>query len=521
MRPLLHDVVKSGALTVSEYASRLGYVLREVGGASLEGEVQNQKLTPRGMLFFSLTDGEASLSCKVFARDVARLEHRPKNGDLVRVQVDRPDFYAANGSLSLIVSELALAGEGDLLRRRAELIARLAEEGLCDQARRRRLPSFPRVVGVISGHGSDGMSDVVKALTDRWPPVRVITCPTTVQGKAAPRQLINALATFQERGLADVIVMARGGGSVQDLACFDDERLCRALFACDIPVVCAIGHTDNNPVCNHVTWSAYTPSRSAELVVPSLIEVRQTIGRAREFVDAAPKRLELTDERVATVAGRLDAGAMLGAREREVQAVSDEIGSGLSEFFQKHFSGLADSRATLAATPRHAMLELTTEQTTLSSASASLARTGERLLALATRTAELGGRVTASTDRQLATHTNDYSRALKRLITEAVAGLERNATRQREFIARESDALRAGADARLGHAKREVAHVAELVAARDFRRSGWLLASKAGQPLRSAADLRSGDRLDLQLLDGSTSAVVEQVHADHDRNTTP
>src|SRR5205807_2350216 len=126
----------------------------------IEGEVQKVSRTQRGMLFFDITDSEALLSCKVFPRDAASLAHQPTAGDLVQVQVDRPDFYPARGSLSIIVSAVQLAGEGELLRRRAELLERLKSEGLCDERRRRPLPRFPRAVGVIAGEGSDGMSDV-------------------------------------------------------------------------------------------------------------------------------------------------------------------------------------------------------------------------------------------------------------------------------------------------------------------------------------------------------------------------
>ena len=157
------------------------------------------------------------------------------------------------------------------------------------------------------------MSDVVRALIDRWPAVHIVTCASLVQGKAAPRQLIDAIARLQDHPLVDVIVIARGGGSVQDLVCFDDEGLCRALFACEVPVVCAIGHTDNNPVCNHVAWPAFTPSRSAELVVPSAADIRREIRATEGRLAAVPQQLDLAVERIETCAERLDCAAALDA----------------------------------------------------------------------------------------------------------------------------------------------------------------------------------------------------------------
>ncbi len=144
---------------VSEYAARIGRALRQVGGGVVEGEVQKPTCSGGGMLFFDITDGEAKLSCKVFSRDVQRLEHVPRHGDLVQVQIERPDFYAATGRVSVIVTGVRLAGEGELLRRRAELLERLAAEraalGRAARATTRRdfsfeawLPRWRAAVGI-------------------------------------------------------------------------------------------------------------------------------------------------------------------------------------------------------------------------------------------------------------------------------------------------------------------------------------------------------------------------------------
>ncbi len=463
--PLFYDSVQSDVLTVSEYSARLGRALRDVGPAVLEGEVQKVQPRPNGMLYFDLTDGESLLSCKVFRRDAGALGHKPRQGDLVKVQVDRPDLYAARGSISLIVSAVSLAGEGELLRRRAEILARLSSEGLTDPGRRRRLPRFPRAVGVISGHASDGMSDVLRALIDRWPAVHVITCASLVQGKAAPHQLIDAIARLQDHPLVDVIVMARGGGSVQDLVCFDDERLCRALFACEVPVVCAIGHTDNNPVCNHVAWPAFTPSRSAELVVPSAADVRRAIGIADQRLASVAQQLDLAAERIALSAERLDCTAVLAARAAEIRERAAEIAGTPAR-------GLAGARETLAT------------------AGAGLTRTREQLAGLARLVRERGALVRQGTRRQLADHTRDFGRALDRHVRQSRGGLERRESRARELVDRQRALLSERARRRLDDARRDATHRVELITAQDFRRRGWLLASTAsGGPARSAMDL--------------------------------
>ncbi len=512
--------MQSDLLTVSEYSARLGRALRDVGPAVLEGEVQKVQARPNGMLYFDLTDGESLLACKVFRRDADALEHRPRPGDLVQVQVDRPDLYAARGSISLIVSAVSLAGEGELLRRRAEILARLASEGLSDPSRRRPLPRFPRAVGVIAGQSSDGMSDVVRALIDRWPAVQIVTCASLVQGKAAPRQLIDAIARLQEHPLVDVIVMARGGGSVQDLVCFDDEGLCRALFACEVPVVCAIGHTDNNPVCNHVAWPAYTPSRSAELVVPSAADIRREIGTAEGRLTAVPRQLDLAVERIDACAERLDCAAVLEARAAELRNSAAEIAGALRESLVARHHGLEHAGGALDAVPHRAARELAAERDTLATAGAALALTREQLSGLARDVRALSALVRQGTRRQLADHVRDFGRAANRHVRQARAGLDRRELRARELVEREGALLSERLRRRLDDARRDAMHQAELIAAQDFRRRGWLLAGTTSGPARSVTDLRTGERVHLHLHDGRAQAVIDNITHDHGSSAT-
>ncbi len=457
--------LNSTAVTVSEYAALLGRAVRAVGPATLEGEVQKPRSSASGMLWFTLTDGDAVLSCKVFRGQIGALEHKPRDGDLVQVDVDRPDFWPQAGKLDLIASQIRLAGEGELLRRRQALIDQLAAEGLCDVQRRRALPVYPRAVGVVAGAGSDAMADVLRALADRWPAVHVITSTSLVQGKCAPTQLIDSVARLQQHPLVDAIIVARGGGSVQDLACFDDERLCRALFACAVPVVCAVGHTDNNPVCNHVAWAAYTPSRSAELVVPSAAEVRRELAWASERVAGAGRRVGTAGGLLQLAGARLDAGRVLGASE-----------------------GLLRERARA-----------------LDAADGLLAGLGGH-------TGDWGRRVTVGSRRQYDDHSRDYGHAVGRLARDTRRGFQRRAAEVGDAVAVGARLMTERARRRLGDATRNATHSAALIAAHDFRRRGWLLASVAGSPVRSVAGVAAGQRIDLQLQDGGVEAVVERVN---------
>ena len=458
----------TSAISVSRYAAEIGRILRSVGPAVIEGEVQRPKSTSRGMLFFDITDGEACLSCKVFPRDAGRLGHMPAHGDLVQVIVDRPDFWQQKGSLSLIVSDVRLTGEGELLRRREELLKRLRTEGLCDPDRRKRLPPFPRAVGVIAGRGSDGLSDVIQALRDRFPPVHIVTCAATVQGKAAPRDLIDALARLQEHPLVDVIVVARGGGSVQDLVAFDDEGLCRAIFACEKPIVTAIGHTDNVPVCNHVAWSAFTPSRSAEMVVPSADDLRERIAGASRGVDGLVDRLERSAERLhaaqvalTTIARRMPSYEKVALAAAPLEARAQTYFRDLRRAVEEEGRRIGECESVLTGVGDHV--------------------------------AELCRRLEVGTRRQLADHLRDYGHALERLVRETGTGVNR----------------------RLADSRRRYRHLADVIEARDFRRRGWAMATgEDGAGVTSVDGLRSGSRLRLTFSDGAADASVDRVLPD-------
>ncbi|MGX6449648.1 exodeoxyribonuclease VII large subunit, partial [Patulibacter sp. S7RM1-6] len=286
------DSRAAAPIGVADYAARIGRALRDAGAAIVEGEVQRPKQGGRGVWWFDLTDGENVLPCSYLPWLVRRRggpSHAPKHGDRVRVHVRHTEFWAGGGRLRVVVADVEAAGEGELLRRRAELVARLAAEGLCDPGRFPALPRFPRGVGLISGADSDALKDVIRGLRDRFPAVPVLTACCRVQGAAAPAEIVDRLARLDADPRVDVIVVARGGGSVQDLACFDDERLCRAIRAVSTPVLTAIGHTDNNPVCNHVTHAAFVPRHAAERVVPDRRELLREVDHAGAALDRAAR----------------------------------------------------------------------------------------------------------------------------------------------------------------------------------------------------------------------------------------
>jgi exodeoxyribonuclease VII large subunit len=262
------DTQIDNALSVAHLAARIGGALRALGDGWIEGEVTQVNVhRSSGHVYLTLADESASLDACIWKGRVARCTPLPAQGDLVQAHYERIDFYAPRGATKLIVDRIRPTGDGELLRRRAETLRRLQADGLCDPDRRKSLLAFPRRVGVIAALG-DANIDVIQALRRRFPPQDIVFCAASVQGVHAVGSVIDALGRLQAVKGVDVIVLARGGGSTADLLAFDDERLCRAIFACAVPVITSIGHTKDRPNCDHVAAAyAPVPAKAAELAI--------------------------------------------------------------------------------------------------------------------------------------------------------------------------------------------------------------------------------------------------------------
>lgn len=316
------------ALSVAQVAGRIDGALRRLGDGWIEGEVSSISLhRSSGHVYLTLADESASLDACIWKGRVPRCQPLPAQGDLVQAHYERVDFYAPRGATKLIIDHLRPTGEGELLRRRAETLRRLQADGLCDPDRRKPLPAFPRRVGVIAAR-NDANIDVIQALRRRFPPQDVVFCAASVQGVHAVGSVIDALGRLQATEGVDVIVVARGGGSTADLLAFDDERLCRAIFACAVPVVTSIGHTKDRPNCDHVAAAfAPVPAKAAELAIrhsaadllDELDRHRMALGRVldrpRLMVERMGELLQASRSRVTRK--RLDLIAALDRRSAE------------------------------------------------------------------------------------------------------------------------------------------------------------------------------------------------------------
>jgi len=235
----------------------------------VEGEVSNLARPASGHLYFSLKDGKAQVRCALFKNRAIRLATQPGNGMQVLVRAS-VSLYEGRGEFQLIVEYLEPAGAGALQRAFEELKRKLDAEGLFDPTRKKPIPSMPCRVGVITSPSGAAIRDILSVLRRRWPGLEVIIYPAAVQGAEAPAELRRMLAIAQGRNEVDVLILTRGGGSLEDLWAFNDEQLARDIHACDLPIVSAVGHEIDFTIADFVAdLRAATPSAAAESVSPS------------------------------------------------------------------------------------------------------------------------------------------------------------------------------------------------------------------------------------------------------------
>ena len=259
----------AGAITVSQL-NRQVKTLLETGLTRLwvEGEISNLAKPASGHLYFSLKDKSAQIRAAFFRQRQRGPTIGLKNGDQVLV-FGRVSIYEARGDYELIVEQVEPAGEGALKRQFEVLKKMLEAEGLFDEDRKRELPDLPERIGVITSPTGAAIRDILSVLGRRFPSIPVVVYPAAVQGEAAPPELIDALGTAIRRGECDVLIMGRGGGSLEDLWAFNDEGLARAIAESPIPIVSAVGHEVDFTIADFVAdVRAPTPSGAAELIVP-------------------------------------------------------------------------------------------------------------------------------------------------------------------------------------------------------------------------------------------------------------
>jgi len=243
----------------------------------LEGEVSNYYRAASGHVYFTLKDEDAQIRCVMWRSQVERQAYLPQDGEAI-VAHGRISVYESGGRYQLYVDNIQPAGAGLLYLQFEALKERLAAEGLFDAERKRPLPPFPRRLGVVTSPVAAALRDIVNVLRRRYPLVEVVLSPTLVQGDKAPSQIVAAIKALNEHTDVDAIIVARGGGSLEDLWAFNDERVARAIYASQVPVVTGVGHETDFTIADFVAdVRAPTPSAAAEVAVPDRQELRGTV----------------------------------------------------------------------------------------------------------------------------------------------------------------------------------------------------------------------------------------------------
>jgi exodeoxyribonuclease VII large subunit len=279
---------------------------RGLGVIWVEGELSNFSQPSSGHWYFSLKDRESQLRCAMFRLKNAALGFTPKAGQHV-VARGRVSLYEPRGEYQLIVDHLEEAGIGALQREFERLKAKLAAEGLFASERKRGLPRFPRRIALVTSPSGAAVRDVLHILARRFPPAAVLVYPTAVQGAAAAPAIVQALQLASARADCDVLILTRGGGSLEDLWAFNDERVARAIRACAVPVVSGIGHEIDFTIADFAAdVRAPTPSGAAELVAPDRMECLQALSRMASRMGACMRReLRLVSNRFDSASSRL------------------------------------------------------------------------------------------------------------------------------------------------------------------------------------------------------------------------
>ena len=253
-----------------------------LGNVWVEGEISNLARPASGHVYFSLKDSGAQLRCAMFRGRNRVLSFEPRDG-LKVVALGRVSLYTPRGDYQLIVEALEAAGEGLLRLRFEQLKRKLFEEGLFDAAHKRALPRWPRAVGVVTSASGAAVRDIITVLKRRCPSVPVIVYPTSVQGAGAAAEIVTAIARANRRAECDVLIVGRGGGSLEDLWSFNEETVARAIYDSRIPVVSAVGHEIDFTIADLVAdLRAATPSAAAELVSPDMLEVEARMAQLRQ-----------------------------------------------------------------------------------------------------------------------------------------------------------------------------------------------------------------------------------------------
>jgi exodeoxyribonuclease VII large subunit len=337
-------------------------VEQEYGDVWVEGEISNFRLAPSGHVYFTLKDADAQLPVVLFRRQAMLLRFRPEDGLRVLVR-GRVSVYEQRGQMQLVAETMEPVGAGSLQLAFEQLKARLKAEGLFDAERKRPLPAFPRTVGIVTSPTGSVIRDFLNIAARRHSGLSVLVCPVSVQGDSAPAEIEAALAELNLSGLVDVIVLARGGGSLEDLAAFNSERVARAIASSRLPVVSAVGHETDFTIADFVAdLRAPTPSAAAELITEAQHKIADHLATLSHRLERATRfqlllaRQRLTRLPLSRAEGRM--AALLHRLEQRLDDVSFRMEAAVSVQLRERQTEIAElTAAVLRHDPRQGLAE--------------------------------------------------------------------------------------------------------------------------------------------------------------------
>lgn len=318
----LRERSEVGAFSVSELNNYIKQVFdadRRLSAITVKGEISNFKYHSSGHLYFSLKDADAQIKAVMFRSSAARLKFMPESGMKVIVR-GSISVYARDGAYQIYVTSMQPDGIGALYLAYEQLKERLYLEGLFDENRKRPLPEIPERVGVITSPTGAAVQDIINVISRRFPLAKIYLYPVLVQGDGAEGQLVRAVDYFDKSGLADVVIIGRGGGSIEDLWAFNSEKLARRIFDATVPIISAVGHETDFTICDFVSdLRAPTPSAAAELAVP---DMRELAMRLDAYLDRAVSTLHYSTERARE---KLDRLAAVCTKETVMSIINDKV----------------------------------------------------------------------------------------------------------------------------------------------------------------------------------------------------
>ena len=271
----------------------------------VRGELSNYKMYPSGHHYFSLKDPEGAIRCVMFKGSAMKLRFRPENGMKVLV-TGRVTVFPRDGAYQLYCNTMTPEGVGDLAVAFEQLKAKLYAEGLFDPAHKKPLPAYPEKIAIVTSSAGAAVHDMIRILRRRYPIAKVILLPVRVQGAEAPPEIAGAIRYADKWKIGDVIITGRGGGSMEDLWAFNDERVARAIYDCETPVISAVGHEPDVTISDFVADArASTPSNAAEIAVPDQMELLRWLRGAGERMEQSEtQRLEALRQRLDALASK-------------------------------------------------------------------------------------------------------------------------------------------------------------------------------------------------------------------------